>query len=59
MSMELSEQASVCREKAAECERRAFLAQDETYCRTYRELAQLWREMEQQAEMLTQMILQP
>lgn len=59
MRMELIEQAAVCRKKAAECEHRALLAQDETYRRAYQELAQLWREMAQQAEMLTQKILQP
>jgi hypothetical protein len=59
MRMELIEQAVACRKKAAECEHRALRAQDETYRRTYRELAQLWREMAQQAEMLTQKILQP
>jgi len=46
-------------EKAAECERRALVAQDETYRRTYRELAQLWREVAQQAETLTQRISRP
>jgi hypothetical protein len=58
MRMELTEQAAVCRKKATECEHRALYAQDETYRRTYRELAHLWREMAQQAEMLTQRILQ-
>jgi hypothetical protein len=59
MGIELIEQAAACRKKAAECERRAVLAQDETYRRTYRKLAQLWREMAQQAKMLTQRISQP
>jgi hypothetical protein len=54
MGIELVEQATACRKKAAECDRRALLAQDETYRRTYRELAQLWREIAQQAETLTQ-----
>jgi hypothetical protein len=54
MRMELIEQVDACRKKAAECERRALLARDETYRRTYQELAKLWREMAQQAEMLTQ-----
>lgn len=54
--MELIEQADACRQKAAECDRRALLAQDETYRGTYRELAQLWREMARQAEMLTKKI---
>ncbi|HEX8807870.1 MAG TPA: hypothetical protein VF760_02625 [Xanthobacteraceae bacterium] len=54
MGIELAEQAAACRKKAAECDRRALLAQDETYRRTYRELAQLWREIAQQAETLTQ-----
>jgi hypothetical protein len=56
MRMELIEQADACRQKAAECDRRALLAQDETYRGTYRELAQLWREMARQAEMLTKKI---
>jgi hypothetical protein len=59
MRIELVEQAAACRKKAAECERRALLAQDETYRRTYRELAQLWREMAEQAEILTQKVLRP
>jgi len=54
MGIELVEQATACRKKAAECDRRALLAQDETYRRTYRELAQLWREIAQKAETLTQ-----
>ena len=59
MGIELVEQAAACRKKAAECDRRALLAQDETYRRTYRELAQLWREMAQQAETLTQRTSRP
>ncbi len=59
MQMELSEQAAACRQKAAECERRALTAQDETYRKTYQELAQLWREMARQAEMLTRRIPLP
>jgi hypothetical protein len=59
MRMELGQQAEACRKKAAECERRAVLAQDETYRRTYQELAQLWREMARQAEILTEKILSP
>ncbi|MBO0715920.1 MAG: hypothetical protein J2P55_01110 [Rhizobiales bacterium] len=59
MRIELVEQAAACRKKAAECERRALLAQDETYRRTYQELAQLWREMAEQAEILTQKVLRP
>jgi hypothetical protein len=59
MGIEQIEQAAACRKKAAECERRALLAQDETYRRTYRELAQLWCEMAQQAETLTQRISRP
>jgi hypothetical protein len=59
MGIELLEQAAAGRKKAAECERRALLAQDETYRRTYREPAQLWREVAQQAETLTQRIPRP
>jgi hypothetical protein len=59
MGIELVEQAAACRKKAAERERRALVAQDETYRRTYRELAQLWREVAQQAETLTQRISRP
>jgi hypothetical protein len=59
MGIELIEQAAACRKKAAECERRALIAQDEAYRRTYQELAQLWREMAQQTEMLTQRISRP
>ena len=59
MRIELVEQATACRKKAAECERRALLARDETYRRTYQELAQLWREMAEQAEILTQKVLRP
>ena len=59
MGIELVEQAAACRKKAAECERRALLAQDETDRKTYRELAQLGREMAQQAETLTQRISRP
>lgn len=59
MQMAFSEQAAACRQKAAECERRALLAQDETYRKTYQELAQLWREMAQQAELLTEKISLP
>src|SRR5690349_2627008 len=59
MGIELIEQAAACRKKAAECERRALIAEDEAYRRTYQELAQLWREMAQQPEMLTQRISRP
>jgi hypothetical protein len=52
MRMELSKQAAACREKAAECERRALLVGDGAHRATYLELAQLWREMAQQSERL-------
>ena len=58
MRMELTGQADACRKKAAERERVALLAEDETYRSTYRELAHLWREMARQAEMLSEKILQ-
>ena len=58
MRMELTGQADACRKKAAECERLALLAEDEKYRSTYRELAQLSREMARQAEMLSEKILQ-
>ena len=59
MRMELIEQVSACRQKAAECERRALTAQDEAYRKTYQELAELWHEMARQAEMLSEKISLP
>ena len=53
MRMDLSKQAAACRQKAAECERRAVLAKDETYRRTYLELAQMWSEMAAHGERLS------
>jgi hypothetical protein len=50
--MDLTEQAAACQEKAAQCERRALLVEDDTHRRTYLELAQLWREMAQDNERL-------
>ena len=47
-----SEQAEALRKRAAECERRALLANEEQQRRTYRELADLWRDMAQQVETL-------
>jgi hypothetical protein len=52
MGTEMSEQVTACLEKAADCERRALLAADEAQRKTYLELARLWRDMAQQAEML-------
>ena len=48
----VSEQAKLCREKAADCERRMLLATDPAVQKTYRELANQWREMADQAEEL-------
>ncbi|HET7840311.1 MAG TPA: hypothetical protein VFM21_01835 [Terriglobia bacterium] len=47
-----SEQAEALRKRAAECERRALLTNEEPQRRTYRELADLWRDMAQQVESL-------
>jgi hypothetical protein len=52
MGTDLNEQAAACREKAAECDRRALLVEDDTHRRTYLELAQLWREMAEHGERL-------
>jgi hypothetical protein len=52
MGMELSKQVVACREKAAQCERRALLVEDATHRKTYLELAELWREMAQHGERL-------
>ena len=46
------EQAEALRKRAAECERRALLASEEAQRKTYRELADLWRDMAQQVETL-------
>ena len=48
----MSEQAKVCLERAADCERRMLLVTDETARKTYRELADQWRAMADQAEEL-------
>ena len=48
----MASQSETCRRKALECERRAALATGRTIRRTYAELAQLWREMADQAEEL-------
>jgi hypothetical protein len=46
----MSEQAEWCKKKAAECGRRAALANEEHLKRVYVEPAQQWLEMVQQAE---------
>ena len=48
----MSEQATLCRKKAADCERWMLLAADRAVQKTYRELANQWREMADQAEEL-------
>jgi hypothetical protein len=52
MGTEMSDQVRACLEKAADCRRRALLVTDETHRKTYLELARLWRDMAEQAEML-------
>jgi len=52
MATEMSDQVKACLEKVADCERRALLVTDETHRKTYLELARLWRDMAEQAEML-------
>jgi hypothetical protein len=59
MGMETSHQVKACLEKAADCERRALLVTDETHRKTYLELARLWRDMAEQAEMLHRRLSQP
>jgi hypothetical protein len=54
MRMDLMEQAAACLEKAAECERRALLVEDDTHRRTDLELARLWREMAEHGERLNE-----
>ena len=52
MRTELIEQAAVCRQKAAECERQALLVGDKQLRKTYEELATTWLEMSRQVELL-------
>jgi hypothetical protein len=52
MRMELADRAAVCWQKAAECERRATLASEDQFRKTYAELAGMWREMARQVEIL-------
>jgi hypothetical protein len=47
-----SEEVEALLKRAAECERRALLASEEPQRRTYLELADLWRDMAQQVEIL-------
>ena len=58
MRTDLNKQAAACRQKAAECERRAVLAKDQTHRRTYLELAQLWREMAAHGDRLNDLFAQ-
>ena len=52
MCSELKEQAAVCRQKAAECERLAMFVSGEQFRKTYVELARTWLEMAKQVELL-------
>ena len=52
MPSEHKEQAAVCRQKAAECERRAALVSEDQFRNTYVELAKTWLEMAKQVELL-------
>ena len=58
MGIQTSDQVKACLEKAAQCERRALLVTDETYRKTYLELARLWRDMAEQAEMMERRLSQ-
>ncbi len=58
MRMDLNKHAAACRQKAAECQRRALLANNEAHRSTYLELAQMWREMAAHGERLNDLFAQ-